>query len=106
MRWWTRNAGSIGLVISLGLTVFGCCSETPSESPGPPAGRPDELLLTSDVDSWRPVAPMGEVEMIMLPYVDLERIIENRLRWRAYARAWELQRLGRTLDDVSEVTSG
>lgn len=49
--------------------------------------------------------------MITLPYVDMERIVENRLRWRAYARAWEIQRLGKTLDvapkgAVAEVTSG
>jgi hypothetical protein len=105
MKWWTRNVGSIALVISLGLIASGCCSGTPVSNEIPPAGRPDELVLTSDFNTWVPAAAMGESEMITLPVIDLERIIENRVRWRAYARAWELQCLGRTLD-VAEVTSG
>jgi hypothetical protein len=49
---------------------------------------------------------MGEVDTITLPFTDLERISEDRLRWKAYGRAWEVQRLGHTLDGVAEVTSG
>lgn len=44
--------------------------------------------------------------MILLPYEDLERIIENRLRHRAYGRAWEIQRLGKTLDQNKEEPRG
>lgn len=47
---------------------------------------------------------MGEVDLILLPYTDLERIVENRLRWRAWARAWEIQRLGSS--QIAEVSSG
>lgn len=106
MRSWGRSVRSIVPVIFLALLGFGCCSATPSEKPlGPPAGRPDELVLTSDPETWQISGGFGESdEMITLPYVDLERIIENRLRWRAYGRAWEKQR--GIVADTAEVTSG
>lgn len=47
---------------------------------------------------------MGEPDLITLPYEDLSRIIKNRLRWRAWGRAWEVQRLGSS--QIAEVASG
>lgn len=55
---------------------------------------------------------MGELDMVSVPLCDVEAIVKSRLRWRAYALAWEVQRLGKTQDQptdgatVAEVTSG
>lgn len=112
MSWWTRSVGSIVLGLFLAWTVSGCCSTTPESSPLPaPPGRPDELVLTSPIESWTLYESLdlgfGETMiMVTLPKEDLDRIITNRLRWRAYSMAWEVQRLGKVQGDVAEVTSG
>lgn len=57
------------------------------------------------MDSWVITeGGMGEPDLITLPYEDLSRIIKNRLRWRAWGRAWEVQRLGSS--QIAEVASG
>lgn len=84
--WWIR------LVTYLALLASGCCSETPRSTLPAPPGKPDPLVLTTKPETWKVTeGGMGEVDLATLPYVDLERLIEDRLRWRAWALAWQAQ---------------